>query len=370
MTKMDPLGLSQLPHHTLKDMGNRSFSEARYQEAILYYTSAIKKQPNISSYYSNRALCYVQMQEYAKALPDCRRSIQLDESNLKAYFFAGQAHLGLGQWDEALAKLIRAHDLALEQHRNFGDDITSVIRLAKRKRFEALDEKRRQQEISLQVYLNDLIMQDTERKKKAVLSQFGCDTSYRGPSDLNQPAHSQDKSPVEDASTVSPSCALATSHGTTGCPAADTHHPDTLDRPTGITSSSVQIHTVESPSASQDSACMPPEVQLQLSQVEDTAQKHIAELNDLFAQVDNRRQKREVPDYLCGRISFELMLDPVITPSGITYDRRSIIAHLRKVGHFDPLSRQPLTENQLIPNLSMKEVIHAYLEENPWADGY
>ena len=30
-------------------------------------------------------------------------------------------------------------------------------------------------------------------------------------------------------------------------------------------------------------------------------------------------QKREVPDYLCGRISFELMKDPVITPSGITY---------------------------------------------------
>ena len=30
-------------------------------------------------------------------------------------------------------------------------------------------------------------------------------------------------------------------------------------------------------------------------------------------------QKREVPDYLCGQISFELMKDPVITPSGITY---------------------------------------------------
>lgn len=30
-------------------------------------------------------------------------------------------------------------------------------------------------------------------------------------------------------------------------------------------------------------------------------------------------QKREVPDFLCGQISFELMKDPVITPSGITY---------------------------------------------------
>jgi hypothetical protein len=30
-------------------------------------------------------------------------------------------------------------------------------------------------------------------------------------------------------------------------------------------------------------------------------------------------QMRELPDYLCGKISFEIMKDPVITPSGITY---------------------------------------------------
>lgn len=62
------------------------------------------------------------------------------------------------------------------------------------------------------------------------------------------------------------------------------------------------------------------------------------------------------------------MRDPVITPSGITYDRPSIIAHLRQVGHFDPLSRKPLTEDQLIPNLSMKEVVQAFIDENPWAE--
>ncbi len=49
-----------------------------------------------------------------------------------------------------MAKLTTAHSLALENHRNFGDDITASIRLAKRKRFEQVDEKRRQQEIELQ----------------------------------------------------------------------------------------------------------------------------------------------------------------------------------------------------------------------------
>ena len=39
-------------------------------------------------------------------------------------------------------------------------------------------------------------------------------------------------------------------------------------------------------------------------------------------------QKRDVPDYLCGKISFEILRDPVITPSGITYDRKDIQEHL------------------------------------------
>lgn len=40
-------------------------------------------------------------------------------------------------------------------------------------------------------------------------------------------------------------------------------------------------------------------------------------------------QKREIPDYLCGKISFELMREPCITPSGITYDRKDIEEHLQ-----------------------------------------
>ncbi len=40
-------------------------------------------------------------------------------------------------------------------------------------------------------------------------------------------------------------------------------------------------------------------------------------------------QKREIPDYLCGKISFELLREPVITPSGITYERKDITEHLQ-----------------------------------------
>ena len=42
-------------------------------------------------------------------------------------------------------------------------------------------------------------------------------------------------------------------------------------------------------------------------------------------------QCRQVPDYLCGKISFELLTEPVITPSGITYPAPAISSqHLRE----------------------------------------
>ena len=78
-------------------------------------------------------------------------------------------------------------------------------------------------------------------------------------------------------------------------------------------------------------------------------------------------QKRDVPDYLCGKISFEILTEPVITPSGITYERKDIEEHLQRVGHFDPVTRVKLTQDQLIPNFSMKEVVDGFITENEWA---
>lgn len=43
---------------------------------------------------------------------------------------------------------------------------------------------------------------------------------------------------------------------------------------------------------------------------------------------------------------------------------------LQRVGHFDPVTRTDLTQEQLIPNFTLKEVIDSYLEENPWAEEY
>lgn len=54
-------------------------------------------------------------------------------------------------------------DLAKEQKLNYGDDITSVLRQARKRRFQMREEQRIAQDIELQTYLNQLIIDDAKR---------------------------------------------------------------------------------------------------------------------------------------------------------------------------------------------------------------
>ncbi|KAL2915084.1 hypothetical protein HK105_205408 [Polyrhizophydium stewartii] len=88
--------------------------------------------------------------------------------------------------------------------------------------------------------------------------------------------------------------------------------------------------------------------------------------NERLLQLESLLEKAGDP----GMITFEIMTDPVITPSGITYDRTEILKHLRAVGPFDPISREPLDESKLVPNLALKECIDEFLSKNGWAVDY
>ncbi|TPX31861.1 hypothetical protein SmJEL517_g04901 [Synchytrium microbalum] len=92
-----------------------------------------------------------------------------------------------------------------------------------------------------------------------------------------------------------------------------------------------------------------------------------SQIASLFAQANENGKERVVPDFALGKISFEVMTDPVISPSGITYDRTEIVSTIRKLGPFDPFTRQTLREADLIPNLAVKEAIEDFLKNNGWA---
>lgn len=73
-----------------------------------------------------------------------------------------------------------------------------------------------------------------------------------------------------------------------------------------------------------------------------------------------------VPDHLVDGITFEVMHDPVITPSGTSFDRIGIVKYVEKAG-VDPITRVPMTVKDLRPNYALKAACAEFLENNGWA---
>lgn len=76
--------------------------------------------------------------------------------------------------------------------------------------------------------------------------------------------------------------------------------------------------------------------------------------------------ERVVPDYLVDGISFEVMHDPVVTPSGSSFERVGIVRYVEQAG-VDPLTRVKMTVGDLRPNYALKAACEEFLERNGWA---
>ena len=71
-----------------------------------------------------------------------------------------------------------------------------------------------------------------------------------------------------------------------------------------------------------------------------------------------------VPDAFLCPLTLDLMMDPVVTSDGQTYERRSIEQWLAQ-SSTSPLTGHPLPHLGLAPNVVLRGLIRDYLERNP-----
>ncbi|KAK4989389.1 hypothetical protein LTR50_003265 [Elasticomyces elasticus] len=97
-------------------------------------------------------------------------------------------------------------------------------------------------------------------------------------------------------------------------------------------------------------------------------EKKVGELRSVFALADPQNHApREIPDHLIDTITFEPMHDPVVTKNGHSYERATLMEHL-KLSPTDPLTREPLTVNELRPNLGLRAACEEFWESaGSWA---
>ncbi|KAL4897887.1 hypothetical protein BDV59DRAFT_198148 [Aspergillus ambiguus] len=97
------------------------------------------------------------------------------------------------------------------------------------------------------------------------------------------------------------------------------------------------------------------------------AERNLRNVREAFRIASNGEvQERVVPDYLVDGITFEIMHDPVITPSGTSFDRVGITKYVEQA-RVDPITRVPMTVTDLRPNYALKGACEEFLDKNGWA---
>ncbi|XP_020814610.1 tetratricopeptide repeat protein 12 [Drosophila serrata] len=91
-----------------RNQGNEAFRNEKYEKAILHYGKAIVKIKDSAITYNNRALCYIKLRNYKRALMDCQYVIEkLQETNLRAWLYQATVYKRLKnteKFEESVAK--------------------------------------------------------------------------------------------------------------------------------------------------------------------------------------------------------------------------------------------------------------------------
>jgi len=87
--------------------------------------------------------------------------------------------------------------------------------------------------------------------------------------------------------------------------------------------------------------------------------------NEVLTQNENEKPSKDIPDHLACKVSYDIMRNPVISPSGISYEKNIIKEHIERVGYFDPVTRKPIDHTMLAPNNNLRQAINYFYDRNP-----
>uniref|UniRef100_A0A8C3TDF0 Sperm-associated antigen 1 n=1 Tax=Chelydra serpentina TaxID=8475 RepID=A0A8C3TDF0_CHESE len=80
---------------TLKNEGNEFVKKGKYKEALIKYNECMKLNSKECAIYTNRALCFLKLYQYEEAKQDCDHVLQIEDSNVKAFYRRALAYKGL-----------------------------------------------------------------------------------------------------------------------------------------------------------------------------------------------------------------------------------------------------------------------------------
>ncbi|OBZ84553.1 Serine/threonine-protein phosphatase 5 [Choanephora cucurbitarum] len=89
----------------IKNQANVFFKEKQFPAAVEKYSEAIELNPQVASYYTNRAFCHLKLENYGYSIADANKALEIDPTFTKANYRRASANMALGNFKEALKDL-------------------------------------------------------------------------------------------------------------------------------------------------------------------------------------------------------------------------------------------------------------------------
>uniref|UniRef100_A0A336MUF6 CSON004205 protein n=1 Tax=Culicoides sonorensis TaxID=179676 RepID=A0A336MUF6_CULSO len=111
----------------LRKAGNQAFRNGEYEKAINCYNKAIDQIRDCPQLYNNRALTYIRLELYKRAIIDCDFVLdKLDDKNLRAWLYRAKGYYCLGEMRNYEKSILEAKKLNPKDI-GFIEDIVSNI---------------------------------------------------------------------------------------------------------------------------------------------------------------------------------------------------------------------------------------------------
>ncbi|CAI2171594.1 18101_t:CDS:10 [Funneliformis geosporum] len=111
----------------LKSRGNEEFGQSNYSRAMKLYTQAIAFNQD-PVFYSNRAACYYNTNEYASAIEDCNNALRMDPLYVKALNRRAMAYEQTSRYEESLHDFTAACIIGEFRNENSTKSIDRLLR--------------------------------------------------------------------------------------------------------------------------------------------------------------------------------------------------------------------------------------------------
>jgi hypothetical protein len=83
------------------------------------------------------------------------------------------------------------------------------------------------------------------------------------------------------------------------------------------------------------------------------------ESGEVEKKVECRPHRSPLKSFLCP-LTLDIMFDPILDSHGNTYERRALMKWIKE-HRTSPVSRQPLSDCLVIPNIALRETIHEFM---------